>query len=141
MDCVCAGGCGHWQSLLNPIPTQLALPSPKNKQPTPTPTHSLLAPKLPKDQSCPRIMPIVTKPQLRRALMVNDPNYSPASAGEEAVVSAAASNGALGPIYSPTASNNNTGAIGTGYNILLAGAATAAYFAWLDGVGWDGYDQ
>ena len=107
----------------------------------PNPTHSLLAPKLPNDQSCLRILPIMTKPQLRRALMDNDPNYAPASTGEEAVVSAAASNGAWGPIYSPTASNNNTGAIGTGYNILLAGAATPhcrimPFRGWLDGVGW-----
>ena len=87
---------------------------------------SLLVPKAKGDLSCPRLLPVITRPQLRRALVVNNPNYVGASSAAEGRVTATASNGAWGPIYVSGPSNNNTGAIGTGYNILLAGAAVLA---------------
>jgi hypothetical protein len=87
---------------------------------------SLLVPKAKGDLSCPRLLPVITRPQLRRALVVNNPNYVGASLAAEGRVTATASNGAWGPIYVSGPSNNNTGAIGTGYNILLAGAVVLA---------------
>lgn len=110
--------------------------------PTPTraPTNRLVRPKRATDKSCPRITPIVTKRQLREALLGKNKVRMALGASATAL-----SSGAWGPIYSQSSlsqgspPNNNTGAVGTGYNILVAGAAMRNAVPWLGSLDADGF--
>ena len=82
------------------------------------------------DKSCPQVIRIKNLRSLKSAL--TNPGAFPSTPRQ---LQQARDNGAWGPIYNlepyPLSNyglpNNNTGAVGTGYNILKAGAATSTW--------------